>query len=244
LIAANDPRKTTTFKQIYGSTSSSNYTLTVHFSPTTTSTSVLINSKSYTLSSGSSTLTAPISLLAANNNTLTITSPTSPTSLLITPPPATFYSSTSFSLIGTSTTTSCSGLCAPVGSKIGYLSPTGSASLNITSPSSSTPSTSSKLLQIYFCNNDIALSTSWTTGTNTRNMTISVNGEVTRIEVPLSGRSSELFSVGDGWFDTGVFSVLTTGWKEGSNNVVVGNLYGNEALVSYGADFVGVGVLW
>jgi len=75
-------------------------------------------------------------------------------------------------------------------------------------------------------------------------MTISVNGEVTRIEVPLSGNSSELFSVGDGWFDTGIFEVLTGGWKEGVNSVVVGNVYGSEGLVNYGADFVGVGVLW
>lgn len=67
---------------------------------------------------------------------------------------------------------------------------------------------------------------------------------VERIEVPLSGNTSELFSVGDGWFDTGVFSVLVSGWKEGVNEVVVGNVYGDEGIVSYGADFVGLGVSW
>ena len=75
-------------------------------------------------------------------------------------------------------------------------------------------------------------------------MTIGVNGEVTRIEVPLSGRSSELFSPGLGWEDTGTFGVLTSGWVEGVNEVVVGNEFGDEGLVSYGADFVGLGVYW
>lgn len=81
-------------------------------------------------------------------------------------------------------------------------------------------------------------------GTNTRNMTISVNNITTRIEVPLSGRSSELFSPGLGWEDTSVFGVLTDGWIEGSNEVVVGNENGAEGLVSQGADFVGLGVYW
>lgn len=75
-------------------------------------------------------------------------------------------------------------------------------------------------------------------------MTITINGEVTRIEVPLSGRSSELFSPGLGWQDTGVFGVLTTGWVNGVNEVVIGNVYGAEGLVNYGADFVGLGVHW
>jgi len=75
-------------------------------------------------------------------------------------------------------------------------------------------------------------------------MTIAVNGVVTRIEVPLSGRSSELFSAEKGWQDTGVFEVLLPGWTSGSNTVVVGNLYGADGLVNYGADFVGLDVLW
>ena len=75
-------------------------------------------------------------------------------------------------------------------------------------------------------------------------MTISINGEVTRIEVPLSGRSSELFSPGLGWEDTGTFGVVTAGWVQGVNEVVVGNEYGAQGLVNYGADFVGLGVSW
>jgi len=102
----------------------------------------------------------------------------------------------------------------------------------------------SKYVDIYFCNNDIAFQTSWDYGTNTRNLTIAVNGVTTRVELPLSGRSSELFSPGKGWEDTGVFGVLLDGWTDGNNEVVVGNVYGNQGLVSYGADFVGLGVYW
>lgn len=60
----------------------------------------------------------------------------------------------------------------------------------------------------------------------------------------MSGTSSELFNPGLGWQDTGTFGVLTEGWVEGVNVVVVGNQYGDEGLVSYGADFVGMDVYW
>jgi alpha-galactosidase len=75
-------------------------------------------------------------------------------------------------------------------------------------------------------------------------MTIAVNGVTMRVELPLSGRSSELFSPGYGWEDTGVFGVLLGGWTDGNNNVVVGNVYGSSGLVNYGADFVGLNVYW
>lgn len=225
-------------------TTSSNATLLVTFAQSSSSaTTVTINNTPYTLAADTTSITTHVSLLAANDNTLTITSNQLPASVKITHPIPVFYPSTSFALSGSSTRTTCyTGLCTPVGSKIGYLSPTGSASLSITSPSSSW--TGSKFLEIYFCNNDIAFSTSWSTGTNTRNMTISVNGQVTRTEVPLSGRSSELFSPGLGWQDTGTFGVLTEGCVEGVNVVVVGNQYGDQGLVSYGADFVGMDVYW
>lgn len=73
---------------------------------------------------------------------------------------------------------------------------------------------------------------------------MSVNGVITRVEVPLSGRSSELFTATLGWDDTGVFEVLLPGWKTGNNAVVVGNTFGAGGLVDWGADFVGLGVVW
>ena len=75
-------------------------------------------------------------------------------------------------------------------------------------------------------------------------MTIEVNNVTTGIEVPLSGRSSEFFSPGLGWQDTGTFGVLLDGFTTGNNSIVVSNVYGAAGMVSYGADFVGLGVYW
>lgn len=72
-------------------------------------------------------------------------------------------------------------------------------------------------------------------------MTISVNGVVTRAEFPLSGKSSELFGT-KGWQDTGIFGVLTSGWKAGSNVLTFSNAAGG--LVDYAVDLVGVDVYW
>jgi alpha-galactosidase len=240
--SVNKTSTTTTFSHIYGATTSSGYTCVITFpSSTTAARSVTVNGVSYSLAANALTLSATISLTASNTNTIVIVSSITPSSLTVTAPSATFYASTSFSLVGTSTRTTCStGLCAPVGSKIGYLTSTGSASLSVTAPSAAVAG--SKHATLYFINNDIAIDSSWTTGTNTRNMTISVNGVVTRVEVPLSGKSSELFSVGLGWQDTGLFDVLLPGWTTGTNTVVVSNTAGG--LVSYGADFVGLGVQW
>lgn len=202
-----------------------------------------INSKAYSLAANTKTLTFPLSLAASDTNTVIIISSLPPSTLTITPPPATFYPSTTFTASGAATVVTCvSGLCQPVGTKIGYLSPTGTASATVTAPSGSVAGP--KFVEVYFCNNDIALATSWTTGTNTRNLTIEVNSVTTRIEVPLSGRSSELFSPGLGWQDTGTFGVLLDGFTTGSNSIVVSNVYGAAGLVSYGADFVGLGVYW
>ncbi|KAE9987546.1 hypothetical protein EG327_003791 [Venturia inaequalis] len=151
----------------------------------------------------------------------------------------TFFPSTNFTVTGSANRQTChSNLCAPVGSKIGYISASGSASMNITSPSAG----ARKLIDVYFCNNEIAFQSAWEFGTNTRNLTISVNDVTTRIEVPLSGKSSELFSVGKGWEDTGTFKVEVGGWKKGSNVVVIGNKGGDAGLQRLGADFVGMDV--
>ena len=52
------------------------------------------------------------------------------------------------------------------------------------------------------------------------------------------GKAVSYFSPGKGWEDTGNFGVLLGGWNEdGENMVVVGN-------VGFGADFVGLSVVW
>jgi alpha-galactosidase len=242
-VKSDNDRQTTTFGKIYGLTTSNKYSAIISFNSKQTS-SISVNGNAYTLDGSS--ITIPLSLNSTNNNTVRITSSAIPASLSITPQNYTFYPSTSFKTSGTSQLATCyTGLCQPVGSKIGYLSATGSASLAIAAPyRTSSGSAVSKYVEIYFCNNDIAFSTSWTTGTNTRNMTISVNNVITRVELPLSGRSSELFSPGKGWEDTGMFGVLLDGWTDGNNEVVVGNVYGSQGLVNYAADFVGLSVYW
>ncbi len=50
----------------------------------------------------------------------------------------------------------------------------------------------------------------------------------TKLELPLSGRTSKLFSQGKGWEDTEVFGVLLDGCIKGENEVVLGNVYGHE----------------
>lgn len=237
----NNSSTTTTFSHIYGATTSNAYTCIITFPSTSTaSRSITVNGVAHTVAASASSLSVSLSLTASNANTVAIVSSITPSALTITAPSATFYSGASFALVGAATRTTCSTeYCTPVGSKVGYLSTTGSATLSIAAPS--TAIAGSKLATVYFINNDIAISTSWTTGTNTRNMTISVNGVVTRVEVPLSGKSSELFGT-LGWQDTGVFNVLLPGWTTGTNAVVVANTAGG--LVSYGADFVGLSVEW
>jgi alpha-galactosidase len=91
-----------------------------------------------------------------------------------------------------------------------------------------------------YTNNDVAISTSWTNGTNTRNLTISVNGHApTRLELPLAGRSSELFSADKGWDDTGSFGVSLGGWKdEGNDEIVIGNVGGADGVQPMGAELL------
>lgn len=114
-----------------------------------------------------------------------------------------------FTPLGSAKPETCdAGFCQPVGSKIGYISPTGNASITIPATvvsgsgdnTTTAAATASKYLEIDYINNDIAFSTSWTMGSNSRNLTISVNGgPPTRIELPLSGKHSELFGPGRGW---------------------------------------------
>ena len=196
-----------------------------------------------------SSISVPIALAAASNNTLRIStsSPIKILSMAITQPTGVYYPSTSFTLLGSANLTACpSGKCSPVGSKIGNLSPNGSASIVLQSPHRSA-STGPKYVHFDYTNNDVAIATSWTNGTNTRNLTISVNGLApTRLELPLTGRSSELFSVDKGWDDSGTFGVLIDGLggESGVDRVVIGNVNGADGVQPMGAEFVGMRVFW
>ncbi|PYH42979.1 alpha-galactosidase D [Aspergillus saccharolyticus JOP 1030-1] len=237
----------TTFSPIYALTTSNNYTLTLTLArPVSTATAIRIdtgnNSMATTLTipSQTTTLTTPIVLDVATT-ALTIHHPSqlNITTIHLTPPTGTYHPSTTFTLSGSATLTPCAeGFCLPVGSKIGYLSETGLATHTIAVSTGGT-----KYVELDYINNDIAFESAWEEGRNARNLTISVNGGVpVRLEVPLSGRHSELFGPGLGWWDTATLGVSVDGWKEGANEVVVGNVGGAEGVVSWGADFVGMRV--
>lgn len=234
---------------MYALTTSDAYTMTIQFdSPVPLSCDLGVHSKhqrsSHQVAAGQSSITLPVSLVAGNNNTLTISTTNSIASITVTPPTGTFYPNTAFAISGSgnaSHITCVPGLCAPLGVKIGDLSPNNSASLTIPA-SANTTTSGSRYVELTYINNDVAIATSWEDGRNARNITISVNNQTTRLEVPLSGRSSELFSSMKGWGDSAVLGVLVHGWKQGDNEVVVGNVGGETGVQALGADFVGLKV--
>ena len=238
----------TTFENLFANTTSTQYTININLARATTEPGELVittngrQSQVIQVSAFESSTTAEIALMAGSDNTVTITSASKIDSISISSPVGTYYPSTDFETSGGASISACDlGFCQPAGSKIGNLSSNGSASISIPANVSTDPTGSSKYIEIDYINGDIALSTSWTTGTNSRNLTVTVNdAPPVRIEVPLSGRHSELFGPGLGWWDSASFGLLTTGWQNGENQVVIGNVGGQNGVQSFGADFVGL----
>lgn len=239
-------RSSVTFNSIYANTTSANHTLLITFSNTSSAkTSITVQSSSaqqkstITVPASSKTVSTTVSLAAGSANTIVITSNLPIDSIQVQSPTGTYYPSTAFTLSGSATHTQCgSGFCQPVGSKIGYLDSTNAAKITVpaTVPANTT---SAKYLELDYINNDVAFSSTWGLGANSRNITISLNGGApVRLEVPLSGRHSELFGPGLGWWDTASLGLLVNGWKDGDNEVVVSNAV-TGGFQSWGADFVG-----
>lgn len=246
-------RTTTTFSDIYGLTSSSLYTLDVTFAggsnssgaEITVSTSASEKTQDATLEGSSDKLTLQVALAASSDNTVSIISPVPVESIDIAAPTGKYYPSTSFAVSGGANVTNCTvNFCEPVGSKIGNISPNSTASLTIASSDEISAAVDGvKYVEVDYINNEVSLDTAWEDGTNTRNLTISVNGgEPTRLEVPLSGVHSELYSPEKGWQDTATYGVLTSGWEDGENEVVVSNQGGELGVQPVGAEFVGLKV--
>ncbi|KAL4949819.1 alpha-galactosidase D [Aspergillus filifer] len=246
-IFASTEGDTTIFSDIYGITTSPNYNLTIVLNdPTTTARNISIISSSgktpisISIPSGSSITTARIPLTASSNNTITVQGISSIASIHLSPPKPTYYSGiSSFSLTGSASTFTCpETFCLPAGSKITNLATNGSATALIHSSTSG-----QKYLEIDYINNDVAFNSAWEWGSNSRNLTIRINdAEPVRLDVPLSGRHSELFGPGLGWWDSGRLGVLTGGWREGENEVTLGNEGGEGEFTEWAPDFVGVGV--
>lgn len=250
---ANVSRNTFSFSSIYANTTSSSHILSLQFSDkASTDTNVTIQSlahgstKSIRVPASNQSVATRIALTAGAANDVTIKTSLPLDSITVGSPQGTYFPSTKFSLNGASLTKCGSGGCSPVGSKIGGLNKTNTAKVTIpatiSSPDGNSNSTS-KYLELDYTNNDVAIATSWGLGSNSRNITLALNGaNPVRLEVPLSGRHSELFSPGQGWWDTDTLGVLVTGWKNGDNELVIGNDAAEDAFQANGADFVGLRV--
>ncbi|KAJ2899261.1 putative alpha-galactosidase D [Zalerion maritima] len=138
-----------------------------------------------------------------------------------------YYAAANASLAGGAVVTSCgSGECLPVGSKLSYLG--GSDDGTATFSSLKFTSSGTKTIGFDFINYDVALATAWDWGSNSRNVTLAVNGgTATRWALPLSG--------GD-WYQTGRMELVVEGFVAGDNNTVVVAGHGDY----YAVDLVGI----
>lgn len=129
-----------------------------------------------------------------------------------TAPKSTSYHSAEDAIVeGTAKLQSCGeDECLPTSSKVVDLEGEASISFNGVQASCA----GAKLLGVDFINYEVALGTAWNWGSNTRNMTVSVNGgEAKRWAFPISGGN---------WFETGRLTIEVDGFKEGENEVVFG----------------------
>ncbi|KAF2138195.1 glycoside hydrolase family 27 protein [Aplosporella prunicola CBS 121167] len=96
-----------------------------------------------------------------------------------------YYAATSASLTRGARAVSCApGACLPAGSKVTDLAPGADVTFENVA--------GGQQLVLDYVNYDVALESAWTDGTNTRNVTVSVNGgEARRWEVPISGGNWE-----------------------------------------------------
>ncbi|KAK5163632.1 uncharacterized protein LTR77_010581 [Saxophila tyrrhenica] len=238
-----------TYSNVYGMTDSGEYTLTINFGKSnedekTVHVSTSASSEPQKIRTSTNAVSARISLKAGSANSITLKTSANVDSINVSHPEGKFYASTAFSVSGTASHHKCTpGLCAPVGSKIANLTAHGSASVTVPTDKRAG---SSRYIELTYINNDVSLDSAWTNGTNTRNITVAVNGNAPhRLEVPLSGRSSELFSPMKGWGDPATLGMLVGGFggAGGRDEIVVSNAGGGDGVQPYGADFVGLRVV-
>ncbi|KAJ9296199.1 hypothetical protein DTO271G3_5340 [Paecilomyces variotii] len=242
-LFASKKGDTHTFDPIYARSSSARYNLTITFADClSNTTNIIVNGVPKVVPASTSHVAVLVTLSAGSSNTITIHSVPSIKSIQVQEPNETYYAGdTDFALSGSARIVTCGeGFCQPVGAKIGYLNSNSTAVAHI--PITLTGD-GRKYVEIDYINNEIAFNSSWGWGSNSRNITIGVNNaDPVRLEVPLSGRHSELYGPGRGWWDTATLGVLTSGWNEGLNQVVIGNEGGEHGFQPSAADFVGLRV--
>lgn len=121
---------------------------------------------------------------------------------------AVYYSAANATLMGNATSIACDGAdCAPTGSKVSISGQGASATFDSVVVSSE----GKKLVGVDFINYDIALDSAWDYGSNTRNLTVAVNGGTPkRWAFPISG--------GD-WFESDRMFIEVDGFVAGENQV-------------------------
>ncbi|XXG99926.1 centromere/microtubule-binding protein cbf5 [Hypoxylon texense] len=124
------------------------------------------------------------------------------------PVSAGYYPAANATLAGNATQVACDGAdCAPTGSKVSIAGQGASAVFD----SVIARSEGVKLLGVDFINYDIALDSAWDYGSNTRNLTVAVNGGAPkRWAFPISG--------GD-WFESDRMFIEVDGFVAGENQV-------------------------
>ncbi|KAF6796973.1 alpha-galactosidase precursor [Colletotrichum sojae] len=112
-------------------------------------------------------------------------------------------------LLGSAAKVACSSSqCLPTGSKVGNIG----SGAGVKFEGVEAKSEGKKLLGVDFINYEVALDSAWDFGSNTRNLTISVNGgDAKRWAFPISGGN---------WFDTGRLLVEVDGFKSDASNTV------------------------
>lgn len=136
-----------------------------------------------------------------------------------------YYPATSASLAGSAALTTCSsGTCLPAQKKVSNINQTATVAFHSISAASS----GKILVAIDFINYDYATTSAWDWGSNTRNMSISVNGgKAKRWAFPLSGEN---------WYQTGRLNIDVDGFVKGNGNEVVLRAVGD----SWAPDLVGL----
>ncbi|KAF2661108.1 carbohydrate-binding module family 35 protein [Lophiostoma macrostomum CBS 122681] len=129
-----------------------------------------------------------------------------------------YYPASNASLSGSATLSTCpNGTCHPTGLKAADIGQDAS----ITFRSIKAKSSGSKLLGVDFINYDYATTTAWDWGSNTRNLSVEVNGgQSKRWAFPLSGEN---------WYETGRLSIEADGFVAGASNEVVFRAVGNSS---------------
>lgn len=137
----------------------------------------------------------------------------------------TYYAATNATLAGGAAKVSCDASeCAPAGAKVGNILGTAAT---VAFDSVAARSAGSKVLGVDFINYDIALDSAWGWGSNTRNMTVAVNGgRAKRWAFPIAG--------GD-WFESDRMFIEVDGFVQGETNSVVFSASGD----AYAPDLVG-----